>query len=99
MPKLPKNTAHRGIPFELMFGRRKGRGQRPVLRNSTHDPRREPVRRNAPHQQVGGFGGDIQLRARLRNQFRTALANTDRVTDWSAVDVDHLVGPASTTTA
>lgn len=99
MPKSPHNSAHRGIPFELMFGRRKRRDQRPVLRNSTHDARRAPARQNAPHQQVGVFGEDIQLQARLRRQFRAALANTDRVSDWSAVDVDHLCGPASTTTA
>lgn len=99
MPKSPHNSAHRGIPFELMFGRRKGRGQRPALRNGTYDPRREPARRNTPRQQFGGVGGDIQIRARLRNQFRLALANTDHVTDWSKVDVDHLCGPASTTTA
>ena len=99
MPKSPHNSAHRGIPFELMFGRRKRRDQRPVLRNSTHDVRRAPARQNAPHQQVGVFSEDIRFRANLWNQFRTALANTDRVTDCSAVDVDHLVGPASTTTA
>ena len=99
MPNSPHSTAHRGIPFELMFGRRKRSDQRPALRNGTYDPRREPARRNAPRQQFGGFGEDIRFRANLRNQFRKALANTDRVTDWSAVDVDHLVGPASTTTA
>lgn len=99
MPKSPHSTAHRGIPFELMFGRRTHRVQRPVLWNGTYDPRREPARRNTPHQQFGGFGGDVRIRAKLRNQFRTALANTDRLTDWSAVDVDHLVGPASTNAA
>lgn len=97
MPKSPHNSAHRGIPFELMFGRRKRRDQRPVLRNSTHDVRRAPARQNAPHQQVGVFGEDIHIRARLRNQFRTVLANTDRATRRS--DVDHLYGSASTTTA
>jgi hypothetical protein len=99
MPKSPHNSAHRGIPFELMFGRRKRRDQRPVLRNSTHDARRAPARQNAPHQQFGGFREYPRIRAKLRNQFRTALASTDRVTDWSDVDVDHLLGPASTTTA
>lgn len=99
MPKSPHNSAHRGIPFELMFGRRKRRDQRPVLRNSTHEVRRAPARQNASHQQVGVFGEDIQIRARLRRQFRAALANTDRVTRRSEVDADHLVGPVSTTTA
>ncbi len=99
MPKLPHKTAHRGIPFELMFGRRKRRDQRPVLRTFTHYPRREPARRNTPRQQSGVFGEDIRIRAKLRNQLRTALAKTDRVTDWSAVDVDHLVAPASTNAA
>lgn len=99
MPKSPHNTAHRGISFELMFGRRTRRVQRPVPRNSTHDARGAPARRNTPRQQFGGFGEDIAIRAKLRNQFRTALAKTDRVTDWSAVDIDHLVGPASANAA
>lgn len=99
MPKSPHNSAHRGIPFELMCGRRKRRDQHSALRNSTHDARGVHARRNTPRQQFGGFSGDLRIRAKLRNQFRKALANTDRVPDWSAVDVDHLVGPASTTTA
>jgi hypothetical protein len=82
-----------------MFGRRTRLVQRPVLRNSTHDARGAPARRNTPHQQFGGFGEDIAIRAKLRNQFRTALAKTDRATRWSKVDVDHLVEPVSTNAA
>lgn len=95
MPKLPQNTAHRGIPFELMFGRRKRRDQRPALRNSTRDDRRKSACPSALRQRFGVFGEDIQIRTKLRNQFRTALSNIDRVTDWSEVDVEHLVGQAS----
>lgn len=95
MPKLPQSTAHRGIPFELMFGRRKRRDQRPALRISTRDDRRKPACPSALRQRFGGFGEDIQIRTKLRNQFRTALINTDRVTDWSEVDVEHLIGRAS----
>lgn len=99
MPKSPHSTAHRGIPFELMFGRRKRRDQRPVLWNGTYDPRRAPARPNPRRQQFGGVGGKLRIRAKLRNQLRTALARTDRATRWSKVDVDHLCGSASTNAA
>lgn len=96
MPKMPRDTSHRGIPFELMAARCKRRDQRPVLRTSRHDRRRERTTQLHHGRQFPCSGNDIQIQARTQHQRRMALNATGRATNWPGVDADRLVDSVPT---